>query len=255
MITKTEMHYVQMDCCDTLTQTKQILNGEMKGANTYYHTVAKGEQLNIAAKPDAYHVLFMNDGKAVLSSGEDDGTLICVRTLYVAGLGEEVSIKADECSHFFEIEIIAGADDIKNAEKYDTKFPIVQKYDECEQYWDTSKTQKTINRLILQRADFPRLAMGSVESIGPDYVTPNSHPEVDQLFFTFPENETELIINGEKMDLGGNILLHIPLGAYHGSDVADGKHMHYIWCDFLYEESGVQHLETSHIKTGEKRSF
>ncbi len=255
MITKTEMHYVQMNKSESVTQSAQILNGEIAGADTYYHTVAAGEALNIEAKPSAYHVLFMTDGKASFSSGADAGTLIEVRSLYAAGMGEAVTIKAEADTYLFEIEMHANDDDVAKAAKYATKFPIVQKYDECEQYWDTSKTQKTINRIILEQENIPRLAMGSVESIGPDYVIPNNHPTVDQLFFTFPENETELIINDEKMDLGGNILLHIPLGADHGSDVADGKHMHYIWCDFLLEEECVEYLKEEHIKTGEQRSF
>lgn len=254
MITKTEMNYVRIDWNNSETQSKQLLTGEIEGANTYYHSVATGEELKLTAKPLCYHVLFMTDGKARLYSN-GVWILLTSRTLYAAGLGEGVTIKADECSQFFEIEMIANGDDLKKAERYKTEFPIVQKYSECEQYWDASKTQKTINRIILEQENIPRLAMGSVESIGPDAVTPNNHPTVDQLFFTFSENETELIINNEKMNLGGNILLHIPLGADHGSDVAVGKHMHYIWCDFLLEDECVEYLRDEHIKTGEKRNF
>lgn len=254
MITKTEVNYVKIDCENSKTQSMQILAGEIEGANTYYHAVATGEELVLAAKPLCYHVLFMTDGKASLCSN-GEWTLLTTRTLYAADLGEGVTMKAEEDSHFFEIEMVANADDLKKAEQYKTPFPIVQKYAECEQYWDTSKTQKTINRIILEQENIPRLAMGSVESIGPDAVTPNNHPTVDQLFFTFSENETELIINDEKMDLGGNILLHIPVGADHGSDVADGKHMHYIWCDFLLEDECVEYLRDEHIKTGEQRNF
>lgn len=254
MIKKTKVNYVRIDCDNSKTQSTQFLTGEIEGANTYYHTVAAGEELKLTAKSSCYHVLFMTDGKASLCS---NGvlTLLTTRSLYAAGLGDSVTIKADEGSHFFEIEMVANDEDLKKAEQYKTKFPIVQKYAECEQYWDTSKTQKTINRIILEQENIPRLAMGSVESIGPDAVTPNNHPTVDQLFFTFSENETELIINGEKMNLGGNILLHIPLGADHGSDVTDGKHMHYIWCDFLLEDECVEYLRDEHIKTGEQRNF
>ena len=179
-------------------------------------------------RPLKYHVLFLTDGEAVLSQSEacgENGKTVRLenRSLYAAGLGEGVCIKAIKTAHFLEIEMVMSEEDLKKAATYKAQFPLVQEYDKCEQYWDTSKTQKTINRIILEQENIPRLAMGSVESMDEDHVTPNNHPTVDQLFFTFSENETELIINEEKMDLGGNILLHIPLGADHGSDVWDGK--------------------------------
>lgn len=260
MILNTPINYQQVDNTLQKTESVQLLKGEIAGANTYYHTVLSGETLNLCKDPLKYHVLFMTDGEAALSRemscGESDKAVILTnRSLYAAGLGDGVSIHASKTAHFLEIEMVMSEEDLKKAAEYKTQFPVVQEYDKCEQYWDTSKTQKTINRIILEQENIPRLAMGSVESMDEDHVTPNNHPTVDQLFFTFAENETELIINDEKMDLGGNILLHIPLGADHGSDVWDGKRMHYIWCDFLLEEECVEYLREEHIKTGEQRSF
>lgn len=248
MITKTKIHFEKISKREIITQSTQLLKNEIADVNTYYHTIAAGEKLELHSKLFVYHILFIISGKAVFSTNTNDEKPIKTHSLYAANHSEAVTINAIENTYIFEIELNASETDIKNSMEYSSKFPIVQEYDKCQQYWDASKTHKTINRIILEEEQIPRIAIGSVESIGPDYIIPNSHPEIDQLFFTFPENETELIINDEKMNLDGNTLIHIPLGSNHGSNVSDGKHMHYIWCDFLINEKSLEQLQEGVIK-------
>ena len=79
---------------------------------------------------------------------------------------------------------------------------------------------------------------------------------LDQFFFSFPENDMDVIIDGEKYPMLGNMILHIPLGSEHGVEVTGSKHMHYMWIDFLPDnEAGLKRLESSHKPTGTMRDL
>ena len=102
----------------------------------------------------------------------------------------------------------------------------------------------------------PRFAIGSVENYGPDIVRPHAHPMLDQFFFSFPENDMDVIIDDEKYNMKGNVIMHIPLGSNHGVEVTGDRHMHYMWVDFMPDkEAGLKRLNFSHRPTGTVRDF
>ena len=102
----------------------------------------------------------------------------------------------------------------------------------------------------------PRFTIGSVESYGYDLVRPHAHPMLDQFFFSFPENDMEVIIDDEKYNMKGNVIMHIPLGYNHGVEVTGDRHMHYMWIDFMPDkEAGLKRLNFSHRPTGTVRDF
>ena len=147
-------------------------------------------------------------------------------------------------------------EDKKLLEEYKTEFPVVQDYAASIQYVDPNKSEKTISRMMIPHKIIPRFAIGSVESYGYDYVKPHSHPMLDQFFFSFPENNMYVIINGEKFPMEGNMILHIPLGADHGVEVTGSSHMHYMWIDFLPDnEAGLKRLDDRHKPTGTMRNL
>jgi hypothetical protein len=91
--------------------------------------------------------------------------------------------------------------------------------------------------------------MGSVVSYGFDRVEPHSHPLIDQFFFSFPENDAELIIDDERKHYGGYTIVHIPLGSNHGVEVMKGRRMHYLWIDFMIDKRGAAYLDEVHTLT------
>jgi hypothetical protein len=97
--------------------------------------------------------------------------------------------------------------------------------------------------------------MGSVETFGPACVKAPAHPMLDQYFFSFPENDAFITIEGEPYRMLGNQLLYIPLGALHGVDVVQKQHCHYMWIDFMVDETAMHRLDTSHIATGTMRTL
>lgn len=254
MITNTPIFYEKIETDYVGNRSLALLDGQIKGARFFHHTIQRGSTLDFKSDSKVFHILLLIGGEA---SFEMNGITYTIskRASFIAGLNQDFKVKANSSTQIFEIEWSMMETDYAKLDEYKTLFPLIQIYEDSTQYTDDSKTAKTINRIVLEQLNIPRFAMGSVESYGVDRVTPNSHPTIDQMFFTFPENKTELIINGETMTLGGNTLVHIPLGADHGSDVLEGDHMHYMWLDFLLEESCIEELATSHMKTGEMRSF
>src|SRR3546814_3765715 len=124
--------------------------------------------------------------------------------------------------------------------------PSVQDYAASPQYRDYFKSEKTISRTLVGPHVLPRFCMGSVESIGPDRIEPHAHPMLDQLFFSFAENDITLLIDGQRHALGGSTLLHIPLGSDHGVDVSPGKRMHYLWLDFFQRHQDMDYIAEVH---------
>ena len=134
-------------------------------------------------------------------------------------------------------------------------FPYVQEYITSTQYRDKNKSDKTISREMVRQRIVPGFCMGSVESYGYDKVAQHPHPMLDQFFFSFPENDVDVLIDDFKVPMKGDTLLHIPLGSNHGVEVLEPNHMHYIWIDFFLGQAGLDRLDSSHKHTGQMRSF
>ena len=255
MITKNVLNYEKVESPGiNKTESLPLLHGEIDGVKPYHHIIAPGEQIMLKGDERIYHILFLIEGCVVLST---DSGMYCMeqKGVFVEAAESDITISSGSGARVFEIEKYMSDVDMETKKKYETSFPIIQDYLKCQQYTDFSKTPKTINRIVLEQENIPRFAMGSVESVGEDYVTPNAHPEIDQFFFTFPENDTELIINDETMNLKGDTLLHIPLGADHGTNLAEGKKMHYLWIDCLVDEKYADILKEDHVKLDEMKSF
>ena len=255
MITKTPIQFEKVTSCNMdTTRTLELLPGEIESIRTFHHVIAAEGELELAADSRVYHILFLIEGEAKLVTESGSFAMDC-KGMFAEEAGKKITITSGKGARFLELEKTMTDTDLETRRGYHSTFPILQIYSQCEQYTDFSKTPKTINRIVLEQENIPRFAMGSVESVGEDYVIPNAHPEIDQFFFTFPENDTELIINGETMELGGDTLLHIPLGADHGTNLYEGKRMHYLWIDCLVDEKYAAILKEDHVKTNEMKEF
>ena len=233
----------------------ELCKGEIAGTRPFYHTVLKSGKTEFKANEGYYHILILMCGEAVFENNGKNYTF-SERTVFIPSPDESVSVSANTDTAILEIQWDIADGDTSLIKEYGTKFPIVQKYTESIQYVDPNKSEKTISRMMVPQRIIPRFSMGSVESYGHDIVKPHAHPMLDQFFFSFPENDMDVIINGEHIHMAGNIIFHIPLGADHGVEVFEGKHMHYMWIDFLPDnELGLKRLDERHKVTGTMRSF
>jgi hypothetical protein len=122
--------------------------------------------------------------------------------------------------------------------------PHVMKFKDCPKYGEAIKSPKTTSRTLLPENYVPRVALGTVETTGPDKVGAHRHAMLEQLFLGLRENDITVVADEARANLTPLSILHIPSGSMHGAEVAGGKKLHYIWMDFFPTKEGQEWLKT-----------
>lgn len=246
--------YYPLDLTPAKTGSQVIHTGDIAGATPIHHAVMAGDTLTLPGNSGVYHILVLFTGSARFLTG-DFAEIFSERISFVPAPDQDLAITALTDTHLLEISWVIGAGDAAELAEYQTRFPVIDRYKDAKQYRDRNKSDKTISRVMIEQRNIPRFAMGSVETYGPDFVKAHDHPMLDQYFFSFPENDAFITIDGEPYRMRGGELLYIPLGSAHGVDVVQKKHCHYLWIDFMVDDTAMNRLDTSHIATGTMRSF
>lgn len=245
----------QVDVSRREAAAVELCKGEIPGARPVHHTIPAGQTLKLVGNCGYYHILILIQGKASFTTA-DRTDVYDTRLTYVPASDVDLTIVAETDAQILEIQWDIFPEDSEMLAEYRTEFPVRVPYQDSIQYVDRNKSPKTISRMMIPQRVIPRFSLGSVESYGYDLVKPHSHPMLDQFFFSFPENDMDVLIDGEHIPMGGNMILHIPLGADHGVEVTGDRHMHYMWIDFMPDnELALKRLDSSHIPTGTVRSF
>jgi len=178
----------------------------------------------------------------ILANGEItiNGTTMHNRGLGAFSPDDKIDIEAVADSALLEINLFSEVPPESD------KLPYFINYADAHTYKEDCKSEKTVSRMLLEPRIVPSLAVGSVETYGKDRVEAHEHPDVEQLFFGFSENDMHLKINGELFYMGGNTLVHIPLASSHGVEVDDGGCAHYVWIDYIINENGLEYMDSAH---------
>ena len=235
--------------------SKLMLEHEIPGAAVYHHVVMEGDLVTFMADGTYVRVLFLCAGEVEFAVGEERWSY-CGKAFIALKPDQGVNVRVKKNSDLLEIRWNMNADDKKEIAAGDTVYPVTGKYEDAMQYRDPFKSEKTISRALLPQRTIPRFAMGSVETDGDDLIGQHAHPLLDQFFFSFPENDMDLLIDDIVYPMGGNSLVHIPLGSNHGVKVGSAQTAHYIWIDFIQDpEEANRYLDEVHKPTGSMRSF
>lgn len=249
-----EIEMIAIDAVGERKARKPLLPGAIPGATVSLHTLAPGEELTREPAGERAFIFLSIDGKFTFAAGGENRA-VSGRYVFIPSGSQRAQFRAESPTRL--LEIVWEIPPNSREEWRDTRFPFpyVQEYFSAAQYRDRNKSDKTISRELVRQRIVPGFCMGSVESYGYDKVAQHPHPMLDQFFFSFPENEVEVLIDDFRIPMGGDTLLHIPLGSNHGVEVREGRHMHYIWIDFFLGQEGLDRLDGSHKHTGEQRSF
>lgn len=136
--------------------------------------------------------------------------------------------------------------------KYDIFFT---KFSDCEPYTEKIKSPKTISRTVLPQDIIPRVALGTVETAGPDEVGAHKHPMLDQLFLGLTDNDIVVYADGKSVEFGKYSLLHIPIGSSHWVSVHEEKKLYYMWMDFFINREGQEWLKTHKPIATDKKDY
>lgn len=214
----------------------ELLHAEIDGASTFVAFASEGKPYEGSVEADEARVIILYEGSATVEGERYDGI-----TVFAFAPEARFRFDADSAS-FFEIRwrLLEG-------ESVDaSKFPYALRYSDAVKYREECKSEKTTSRMLLDEGIIPRIAIGSVETHGLDRIEKHCHPYCDQLFYTLPECNMELLVDDFSVHFDGNTLLHIPLASSHGVDVTECGCAHYIWVDFVIDERGIEYLHTAH---------
>ena len=232
-----------MDPRNPFLKTIHLLPGTIEGVETKYYLLEKSTSFSPARYPNRGHVFLFIRGTGESQNGGDIFSFGEIAALCAPGTGP-ITIKAtSEPIEFLEILIDLPEHE---AAPLRAQVPSFVLYSQCEPYSEAIKSPKTINRTIVPANTIPRFCMGSVETAGPDTVGAHSHPMLEQLFFGLPGNACLVTADGSEAVFGEGMLLHIPLGSWHGVRVEAGNRLHYVWMDFFKSEEDVTYIREQH---------
>ncbi len=248
-----EVPRIVVDEKNPKTQSLPMLTECIPGAVPFHHTITAGDAITL--KPgDCYRIFVLIDGEIEFVTGGKEYAF-SERAAFVPDPALDVVLKSGSGAQVLEICWAVKDGDDALLREYGTQFPYRQIYATSKQYRDKNKSDKTISRVMVEQRNIPRFCMGSVETYGYDVIQSHDHPMLDQFFFSFPENDMDVLIDYEPIPMPGNMLMYIPLGSMHGVEVAEGKRLHYMWIDFYQGEDGLKRLDNSHIATGKMAGF
>ena len=252
---KREVPIVKLDLNFDGNRSVCMLEDCIPGAVPYHHTILKGSTLTF--EPGSFHhILLTFVGDAEFSTDGNE-YVFHERVCFIPHPDKECTVKAVTDLHILEIKWNKRLPEDDNLmAEYKTQYPVIQIYRNSKQYRDKNKSEKTISRSTIDQRRIPRFAYGSVETYGIDAVKSHDHPMLNQFFFSFPENQMDVLIDYLPYHMDGCCLMYIPLGSIHGVDIKEQEHCHYMWIDFYPDNNlALKRLDASHIATGKHVEF
>ncbi|MGJ5817483.1 hypothetical protein [Paludibaculum fermentans] len=227
-------------------QIKPVLTGEIRGVTTdQVSIVGPGRHVEPAHAKEAVVWLIL-DGKGTMHAGsakyEVQGETIARAP---QGVAWQIEVAKGEVLHAVRVRRELTADDLAELKKFpqNNAAPLVKKFSECTPYGEAIKSPKTVSRTLLPENYVPRMAMGTVQTTGPDTVGRHKHPMLEQIFLGLKGNDITVLADEHNANLTEFSILHIPLGSNHGAEVANGRNLHYVWMDFFIAKEGQEYLK------------
>ena len=224
---------------------KNLLLDEISGVMTSYIVVRR--KLSVVPRKDRARIVLFVGGRGVAAVSDRvypvNGIAILCPPFDTA-----FEVQADETVVKY-LEILMTVTPAEYASRVDLnrQLPYFLNYSECDQYREQIKSVKTISRTLLPVDIIPRLAIGSVETTGPDTVQTHQHRMLEQLFFGLPGNNSRVTADDQEVEFKENVLLHIPQGSHHGVTVKQGNTLHYLWIDFFISAQDTSYIADTHI--------
>lgn len=229
------------------TYSKTVLENEIPGVNVDQISITGGTTQDHLDTDNKYIYLFVK-GKGTVTINKENYDIV-PETILVPNSILHLSIKANknDTLHFLKIANKLTEQDIldlKEFPKENIENVYYRKFTDCESYTEPIKSPNTISRTILPNKYIPRIAMGTVQTKGPDKVGAHEHGMLEQLFLGLTDNKVVVFADDAQIKFPEYSILHIPLGASHSVEVEKGEIMYYVWMDFFRDKKGEEWLKT-----------
>lgn len=230
------------------TYSEVLLSGEIADVEVE-HIILNGTLSYTDSLFRGYDTIFLFiKGRGILYAGDQMYTIMPESIALPTSFTHiTIEVSEDDTLHYVHIRKKLSYRDLEDLKKFPTenRNGIYFKYfRDCEAYTEKIKSPKTVSRTILPKDYVPRVAMGTVETIGPDEVGAHEHPMLDQLFLGLTGNDVIVHADDKEVRFQEFVLLHIPLGSRHWVEADDNMRMYYIWMDFFHTKEGEEWLNT-----------
>ncbi len=225
-----------------------ILENEIGGIKVD-HIALTGNAVREESVEDGYKNIYLFiKGRGNAVANREKYSIVPESILLPNSVNEiSIHIEKNDTLHFIKISsklTEQDINDLKEFPKENTQKPYFARFIDCEAYTEPIKSPNTVSRTVLPNKYIPRIAMGTVETIGPDKVEAHEHGMLEQLFLGLTDNEVVVFADEAKVKFPAYSLLHIPLGSSHSVEVKEGKKMYYMWMDFFLDKKGEEWLKT-----------
>ncbi|WP_282043749.1 hypothetical protein [Winogradskyella flava] len=227
---------------------KNVLENEIKGVEVIHETITDGLAENVSIDKNYKTIYLFIKGNGLLETKSKTYNIV-PETIFLPNVVEGLSFKPvkSDTLHYIKISVLQTEQDkidLKEFPKEHTEAIYFAKFTDCEAYTEAIKSPQTTSRTILPNKYIPRVAMGTVETIGPDKVGAHEHPMLEQLFLGLTTNETIVYADDARINFPEYSILHIPLGSSHSVEVKESSKMYYVWMDFFRDKKGEEWLKT-----------
>ncbi|MEI6077747.1 MAG: hypothetical protein WCS94_19350 [Verrucomicrobiota bacterium] len=235
----------------------EVLSGEIKDVILHLVSIhGAGRHIDPSDRDHEIIWLFLK-GRGTIRT-QDATVEVDGKTIARAPLGWawQFEVPPGEILHGLRIRTKLSADDRLELNKFpqNNSASLVKKFSDCPAYREAIKSPKTTSRTLLAENFVPRVALGTVETTGPDAVAAHRHPMLEQLFLGLQDNDITVTADATTARLTSFDILHIPLGSNHGAQVAEGRKLHYIWMDFFMTKGGQEWLKMHKPVVEEKKT-
>jgi len=234
---------------------QSILENEIRGVHVQ-HIAISGKQPTLEHSRDGYRTIYLfikGSGTVVVQNKNYE---IVPESIFLPNAVKDFSIESSNNNtlHYLKISCELSDQDqinLKALPVENTQRVYYARFSDCQSYTEAIKSSNTVSRTILTNKYIPRIAMGTVQTKGPDKVAAHSHPMLEQLFFGLSGNNCIVYADDVHIEFPSLSLLHIPLASNHSVTVKADKTMYYVWMDFFLDKKGEQWLETHNTVTDE----
>ena len=227
-----------------------ILENEINGIYVEHVAVSReGKIIDVSSEGYRNIYLFVKGNGTVIA--KSTAYEIVPETIFLPNSVEEITIEAkSETLHYLKISCELSAQDhldLKELPANNTQNVYYTKFEDCQAYTEEIKSPNTVSRTILSNEYIPRVAMGTVQTKGPDAVGAHEHPMLEQLFLGLSENNCTVYADDAQVAFSEYSVLHIPLGSRHSVSVEEDEVMYYVWMDFFMDKKGEEWLKTHNV--------
>lgn len=242
------IEYLNMNLQTAKTSySKTVLENEIQGVKVDQISVTKNALVETLRKDAKFIYLFIKGtGTVTINNKEYD---IVPETILLPNSNLKIAVNAskNDTLHYLKIASKLTQQDLLDLEtfpKENTNTVYYKKFTDCESYTEPIKSPNTVSRTILPNKFIPRIAMGTVQTKGPDKVGAHEHGMLEQLFLGLTDNKVVVFADEAQIKFPEYSILHIPLGSSHSVVVNKDEIMYYVWMDFFRDKKGEEWLKT-----------